>query len=360
MINSNYTQSNSLIKDEYMAKYNTFYLCKNSIYISNLPKNLLNRDNLYLKKYLGQYGHINSINFVKNKNKEKSAIIQYDTVNQAALAIFCLHNLEVEDKILEVNYFKTKFCFYFLNKKECNNINCTYLHNKKINDYLYIKLNNNENIDSFSLALEILNVSEENYKIIYDELIGKNYYERQKRFPKMTIKKLKSDLSKKKKLNFNFSFHEKKHETNINNNYFCNNNNNINKNYYNNNNKNYKYKNYINKISSITFDNLSTRNNKDNNNNNNSDSSNSSINSEKLNFSFSYNNHSRFNFVNNNNNNIEEGIKVPEYILDIIDQNLTLLINSNDNNSQKNNFDFKYNFNINSNWSDFINFKRIN
>ena len=342
-----------------MAKYNTYYLCKNSIYISNLPKNLLNKDDLYLKKYLGQYGHINSINFVKNKNKEKSAIIQYDTVNQAALAIFCLHNLEVEDKILEVNYFKTKFCFYFLNKKECNNINCTYLHNKKINDYLYIKLNNNENIDSFSLALEILNVSKENYKIIYDELIGKNYYERQKRFPKMTIKKLKSDLSKKKKLNFNFSFHEKKHETNINNNYFCNNNNNINKNYYNNNNKNYKYKNYINKISSITFDNLSTRNNKDNNNINHSDSSNSSINSEKLNFSFSYNNHSRFNFVNNNNN-IEEGIKVPEYILDIIDQNLTLLINSNDNNSQKNNFDFKFNFNINSNWSDFINFKRIN
>ena len=148
MINSNYTQSNSLIKDEYMAKFNTFYLCKNSIYISNLPKNLLNRDNLYLKKYLGQYGHINSINFVKNKNKEKSEIIQYDTVNQAALAIFCLHNLEVEDKILEVNYFKTKFCFYFLNKKECNNNNCTYLHDKKINDYLYIKLNNNENIDN--------------------------------------------------------------------------------------------------------------------------------------------------------------------------------------------------------------------
>ena len=76
-----------------------------------------------------------------------------------------------------------------------------------------------------------------------------------------------------------------------------------------------------------------------------------------MNFSFSYNNHSRFDFVNNNN--FEEGINVPEYIIDIIDQNLTLLVNSNDK-SQKNNFDFNFNFNINSNWSDFINYKRIN
>jgi hypothetical protein len=292
--------------------------------------------------------------FVKNKNKEKSVIIQFDTVNQAALAILSLHNFEVEDKFLEVNYFKTKFCFYYLNKKDCTNNNCTFLHEKKINDYLYLKLNNNENVDSFSLALDILNVSKNNFEIIYDKIIGKKYYETQKKFPKMTIKKLKSDLFKKKKNKNNF--HEKKYENN-NNNYLYNNNNNnnnnnnVNKNYYNN--KIYKYKsfNFINKINSI--ENLSSRNNQENNN----DSSNSSINSDKMNFSFSYNNHSRFDFVNNNN--FEEGINVPEYIIDIIDQNLTLLVNSNDK-SQKNNFDFNFNFNINSNWSDFINYKRIN
>ena len=352
MINSNYNQSNSLSKDEYLNKFNTNFLCKNSIYLTNLPKNLLNKDILYQKKYLGQYGHINSMIFVKNKNKEKSVIIQFDTVNQAALAILSLHNFEVEDKFLEVNYFKTKFCFYYLNKKDCTNNNCTFLHEKKINDYLYLKLNNNENVDSFSLALDILNVSKNNFEIIYDKIIGKKYYETQKKFPKMTIKKLKSDLFKKKKNKNNF--HEKKYENN-NNNYLYNNNNNnnnnVNKNYYNN--KIYKYKsfNFINKINSI--ENLSSRNNQENNN----DSSNSSINSDKMNFSFSYNNHSRFDFVNNNN--FEEGINVPEYIIDIIDQNLTLLVNSNDK-SQKNNFDFNFNFNINSNWSDFINYKRIN
>ena len=361
MINSNYNQSNSLSNDEYLNKYNTYFLCKNSIYLSNLPKNLLNKDILYQKKYLGQYGHINSMIFVKNKNKEKSVIIQFDTVNQAALAILSLHNFEVEDKFLEVNYFKTKFCFYYLNKKECTNNNCTYLHEKKINDYLYIKLNNNENIDSHSLALDILNVSKNSFEIIYDKIIGKKYYETQKKFPKMTIKKLKSDLFKKKKNKntYNVSFHEKKYENNSNNNnHFYNNNinNNINKNYYSN--KIYKFKsyNFINKLNSIALDSLSVRNNQENNNNHD-DSSNSSINSDKMNFSFSYNNHSRFNFVNNNN--FEEGINVPEYIIDIIDQNLTLLVNSNDK-SQKNNFDFENNFNINSNWSDFINFKRIN
>jgi hypothetical protein len=368
MINSNFNQSNSLSKDEYLNKFNTFFLCKNWIYLSNLPQNLLNKDILYKKSYLGQYGHINSMIFVKNKHKEKSVIIQFDTVNQAALAVLSLHNFEVEDKFLEVNYFKTKFCFYYLNNNECVNNNCTYLHDKKINDYLYIKLNNNnENINSQNLALEILNVTKSNFENIYDKEIGKKYYEKQKKFPKMTIKKLKKDLFKKKNnnvktnKNFDVNQYEKKYGINYNKNYFYNNNN-VNKNYYsnnNNNNKYYKYKsfNFINKLNSIKFDNVISRNNKENNSN---DSTNSSI-SENLNFSFSYKNHSRFNFVNNNNNN-EEGINVPEYIIDIIDQNLTLLINSNENKSQKNNFDFinNNNFYINSNWSDFINFNRIN
>jgi hypothetical protein len=152
------------------------YLSKNIISISNIPDNLFSKDILYQKKFLGQYGHINQMILLNNHKNEKNVIVQFDTVNQAALAILSLQNFKIDENIkLKATYFINKYCYYFLNNKDCPNLNCLFLHNIKVNNYLLLDLQNNKSIDSYKFALDVLNLSKPIFDVIYIKLIGDNF-----------------------------------------------------------------------------------------------------------------------------------------------------------------------------------------
>ena len=168
------------------------YLSKNIIFISHIPESLFSKDILYKKNFLGQYGHINQM-ILLNHKKDKNIIVQFDTVNQAALTILSLHNFKIDnDKKIKAIYFTTKYCYYYLNNTECPNSNCLFLHENNVNNYLLLELKNNKHIDSYKFALDVLNISKQVFDVIYMKLIGENYYEQHKKFPKMSMKKLKN------------------------------------------------------------------------------------------------------------------------------------------------------------------------
>ena len=221
---------------EELNEYSSYsYLCKNTIFITKISSNLLNKDLLYQKRYLGQYGHINSINFVRNqKNNGKNIVVKFDTINQAALCILSLQNFEVDENIkLEVRYFTTKYCYFYLLGKECQNNNCLFLHEKKINDNIYINIKPGEIIDSQKLALNNLKINKRTFETVYNNIIKPNFYKIYNKFPKLTIKKLKGYISEKKN-----NFKNKENKNNNHNNKFFNNDNNNDNNSNNSNNSN--------------------------------------------------------------------------------------------------------------------------
>ena len=170
------------------------FIFKNTVFISNIPKEIFSKEILYQKKFLGQYGHINQLFLINNNKIENSLIVQFDTINQAALCIISLENFEMgEKKHLKANYYNTKFCHFFLNNKECKNSNCLLIHSLKINNYLYKEFQEGDYINSFQFALNILEVSLNSFKLISDKFIGEKFFEKKGKFPKMTMKKLKRE-----------------------------------------------------------------------------------------------------------------------------------------------------------------------
>ena len=346
---------------EELNEYSSYsYLCKNTIFITKISSNLLNKDILFQKRYLGQYGHINSINFVRNqKNNGKNIVVKFDTVNQAALCILSLQNFEVDENIkLEVRYFTTKYCYFYLLGKECQNNNCLFLHEKKINDNIYINIKPGEIIDSQKLALNNLKINKRTFENVYNNIVIPNFYKIHKKFPKLTIKKLKGYILENKN-NFKNKDNNKNHNNNKKN--FFNNDNNSNNN---NNNSNYS----INNSNSNNSINNSNDNYNDNNNNeisnintvinnkNNNFFVNNLINKISLSFIFKRRfQHSRFDFVEQNVNNNYK-IEIPEQIFEFISNYLILFCFNNVNNFINNNNahkNYKYEFNIN--WNEFKN-----
>ena len=321
--------SNSLISEQSFYLSKKIYLSKNTIIISNIPENLFSKDTLYQKKFLGQYGHINKMVLSKNAQNEKKITVQFDTVNQAALAILSLHNFKIDNIKLKANYFIIKYCLYFLNNKECSNPNCVFLHEKKINNYLLLELKNNKIIDCYKFALDILNLSKRTFDIIYLKLIGDNYYETQKKFPKLSMKKLKNEEFIKS------LYHCYEKEQNIK--------------------EKNKKKNDIKKS-------ISNRNSFDSfesNNENLLSTSDDSI--EKINDSiqkyqfeniFKRKNNSRFDFVNQDKND-KLNCNIPDFVLDFLDKYFTLhYVNMNNlQKIEKNNIIIK---DFNSNWCKLI------
>ena len=205
------------------------FILKNTVFISNIPKDIFLKEILYQKKFLGQYGHINQLLLLNNNKIENSVIVQFDTINQAALCIISLENFEMNEKQkLKTNYYNTKYCHYFLNNKECKNTNCLFIHSFKINDYLYKEIFSGEYINSFQFALKVLDVSLNSFNLIYEKFIGEKFFEKKGKFPKLTMKKLKreeynknlddNNLIKKKKKNHQKSIIKILNNYNINNN----------------------------------------------------------------------------------------------------------------------------------------------
>ena len=267
---------------------NHIYLIKNIIYISNLTNDLYNKDILYQKKFFGQYGHIGQIIFDKNNKNENNVIIKFDTVNQAALAILSLNNFYLnKDNNVNIKYYITKFCNYFLNNKQCLNKNCLLLHNIIINDYQFFKIENLDNFNSFQFALDLLNIPNHVFEIIKLKLIGDNYYEKNKKFPKLTIKKLKNPEFIKNI--FPITFQESKIKE--------------------------KNKNDLSENLKLSSEDDSTTNDS----------------SKNKNYSFlkkTRRNKSRFDFVKNNNNNNNSSVVIPEFVLDFLDKSILLNLNA--------------------------------
>jgi hypothetical protein len=309
--------------------YNRF-ICKNSVFISNLPENILNKDILYQKKFIGQYGHIKSIIFLNHQKKdEKNLIVNFDTINQAALCILSLNNLDIDGKKIKIKYFQTNLCHYYINNLECKLNNCIYLHTKQINTYIFKNLEPNENIDSLNLALKILNLNKVIYDKIYNKLIGDNFFNNNLKFPKLTIKKLKKyfNLYNQRNNNKNHEKYEKKNISGINN---------LNIDYFIKEKDDNKYK-YLHEKSTSS----------ESSSNNEISNSERSINS----FSFLNNsNNSRFNFIEENNENMNNRTEIPYFVLNFIKN---ILINQINNNYKIVNNNYKY-INYFVNWKNFI------
>ena len=342
---------------EELNEYSSYsYLCKNTIFITKISSNLLNKDLLFQKRYIGQYGHINSINFVRNqKNNGKNIVVKFDTVNQAALCILSLQNFEVDENIkLEVRYFTTKYCYFYLLGKECQNNNCLFLHEKKINDNIYINIKPGEIIDSQKLALNNLKINKRTFENVYNNIVKPNFYKIHKKFPKLTIKKLKGYILENKN-----NFKNKDNNKNNNNNkkkFFNNDNNSNNSNYsINNSNSNNSINNSNDNYNDNNNNEISNINTVINNKNNNF-FINNLINKISLSFIFKRRfQHSRFDFVEQNVNNNYK-IEIPEQIFEFISNYLILFCFNNVNNFINNNNahkNYKYEFNIN--WNEFKN-----
>ena len=309
------------------------YLSKNIIFISHIPETLFSKDILYQKKFLGQYGHINQMILLNNHKDERNVIVQFDTVNQAALAILSLQNFKIDENTkLKAIYFIKKYCYYFLNHQKCPNPNCLFLHENKINNYLLLKIKNNKQIDSYKFALDVLNLTKPLFDVIYMKLIGDNFYETQKKFPKMSMKKLKNEefinslypLIKENMKNKNSNNNNKKPRKEKYDNIY-NKNNNINNKINNKNKKKFSKRNSFNSIDSnnekISTSEESIEKNYESNNDN---------------IIFKRRNISRFDFVKKIDN--ENQVIVPEFILDFIDKYLVLHCNYfkfNDNNENE-------------------------
>ena len=312
-------QSNQITPEEKMRLSNKFYLLKNVVFISNIPKEFFTKEILFQKKFLGQYGHINQICLI-NKNKiENSSIVHFDTVNQAALAIIALNNFEINEKKIKISYYNTRYCHFFLNNKECPNPNCFYIHTNKINDYIYKEIKVNEYINSFMFALKILNISYNCFQLIYEKIIGEQYFEKYKKFPKITVKKLKNEEYKFEKILKENIKSKKK----------------------------VKSKSKSNENSLINYQNLSNENYSQNNSLNDIKVSEIRENSRSE--------KSRFQFVRNKENQTDK-VNVPDFILNTVDKILKLYIEKKYKDRLFKNVNI---VNFNANWSDLVLIKNI-
>ena len=328
-----YKKQNSLmLQVKKIDLFNKLFILKNTVFISNIPKEIFYKDILYQKKFLGQYGHINQIFLINNNKIENSVIAQFDTVNQAALSILALDNFEVyNNEKLKISYYYTKFCHHFLNNKECKNPNCLFIHSNKKNDYLYKEININEYFNSFLFALNILNVSVESFQLVSAKIIGEKFFEREKKFPKMTVKKLKNEENLRN-LNQSNNFQSQKSNENNNNKINC---------------KKVKsrsHENSLKKLENISNQNLKIR-------------SFSNIDTSKINLNKSRTEHSRFLFVKINENN-EDKVNVPDFVINTIDQFLKLYIIGK-NHNQVNLIKSVNTVNFNANWQDLLLIKNL-
>ena len=306
---------------------NKFFIVKNIIFLSKIPREIFSKEILIQKKFLGQYGHINQLYLINNNKHENSVIAQFDTVNQAALSIIALNNFEInKNQKLKISYYYSRYCHSFLNNKECKNVNCLFIHSTKINDYLYKEIQVNEYINSFLFALNILDVSLTSFQLLSERIIGEKYFEKTNKFPKMTVKKLKNEENFRK-ISLNFFFNSNTLLNNIL----------LKKN------KSKSFKNSMKKLDNINKERKKR--------------SVSHINLFKNSILNKRTEKSRFLFVKKIENK-EDKVNVPDFVINTIDKLLKLYLNekTSENNNLIQNVN---NINFNANWSDLLLIKNL-
>ena len=306
---------------------NKFFIVKNIIFLSKIPREIFSKEILIQKKFLGQYGHINQLYLINNNKHENSVIAQFDTVNQAALSIIALNNFEInKNQKLKISYYYSRYCHSFLNNKECKNVNCLFIHSTKINDYLYKEIQVNEYINSFLFALNILDVSLTSFQLLSERIIGEKYFEKTNKFPKMTVKKLKNEENFRK-ISLNFFFNSNTLLNNI----------------------------LLKKNQSKSFKNSMKK--LDNINKERKKRSVSHINLFKNIILNKRTEKSRFLFVKKIENK-EDKVNVPDFVINTIDKLLKLYLNEKTS-ENKNLIQNVNNINFNANWSDLLLIKNL-
>ena len=321
-------KTTTLISNEEKNKLsNKFFIVKNIIFLSKIPREIFSKEILIQKKFLGQYGHINQLYLINNNKHENSVIAQFDTVNQAALSIIALNNFEInKNQKLKISYYYSRYCHSFLNNKECKNVNCLFIHSTKINDYLYKEIQVNEYINSFLFALNILDVSLTSFQLLSERIIGEKYFEKTNKFPKMTVKKLKNEENFRK-ISLNFFFNSNTLLNNIL----------LKKN------KSKSFKNSMKKVDNINKERKKR--------------SVSHINLFKNIILNKRTEKSRFLFVKKIENK-EDKVNVPDFVINTIDKLLKLYLNEKTS-ENKNLIQNVNNINFNANWSDLLLIKNL-
>ena len=319
--------TNLISNEEKNQLSNKFFIVKNIIFLSRIPRGIFSKEILIQKKFLGQYGHINQLYLINNNKHENSVIAQFDTVNQAALSIIALNNFEInKNQKLKISYYYSRYCHSFLNNKECKNVNCLFIHSTKINDYLYKEIQVNEYINSFLFALNILDVSLTSFQLLSERIIGEKYFEKTNKFPKMTVKKLKNEENFRK-ISLNFFFNSNTLLNNIL----------LKKN------KSKSFKNSMKKVDNINKERKKR--------------SVSHINLFKNIILNKRTEKSRFLFVKKIENK-EDKVNVPDFVINTIDKLLKLYLNEKTS-ENKNLIQNVNNINFNANWSDLLLIKNL-
>jgi CCR4-NOT transcription complex subunit 4 len=110
---------------------------KNLVYVIGLNPTIRDESQLLQtlrgKDYFGQYGEIEKIVVSKakpggNPNQGIGVYVTYATKADAATCIAAVDGSTNGDRVLRAQYGTTKYCSSFLRNEQCNNRNCTFLH----------------------------------------------------------------------------------------------------------------------------------------------------------------------------------------------------------------------------------------
>ncbi|OJJ30331.1 hypothetical protein ASPWEDRAFT_142654 [Aspergillus wentii DTO 134E9] len=110
---------------------------KNLVYVIGLNPTIRDENQLLQtlrgREYFGQYGEIEKIVVSKakpggNPNQGIGVYVTYATKNDAATCIAAVDGSGNGDRVLRAQYGTTKYCSSFLRNEQCNNRNCTFLH----------------------------------------------------------------------------------------------------------------------------------------------------------------------------------------------------------------------------------------
>ena len=180
---------------------------RNLVYVIGLDPKIANKDILMKREFLGQYGKITRliVNFNKAYTSNNtigpsySAYINYNTEEEAALAILSIDSSSYNGKQIKAAFGTTKYCAYYLKKIACPNRECVYIHTQQDKSNMISKESSDFYIEQHKIAIKVSDIANPKVK----DALFKNRHE-ETQFPnpytlyfkKNIISQLKIDIEK--------------------------------------------------------------------------------------------------------------------------------------------------------------------
>ena len=107
---------------------------KNLVHFQGFPDRLYNKELLCSKDYFGQYGKISKIILTfkidkKSNKRSNSAYLTFSSCQEAAYAILSVDSIKIDNQLVRAFFGTTKYCNHFLNNFKCfNSEKCMFLH----------------------------------------------------------------------------------------------------------------------------------------------------------------------------------------------------------------------------------------